>query len=96
MEILLALIFGAACGGVLHFVQPGRGSRGAALAPMLGAVLGAVPWLVLTWMGFTTASPALWLVSFLLPVVVVPLVLEALRRSRASHDERERARLGIA
>ena len=38
MDILLALIFGAAYGGVLHFLMPGRTSRGAALAPMIGAV----------------------------------------------------------
>ena len=36
MDILLALIFGAAYGGVLHFLMPGRTSRGAALAPMIG------------------------------------------------------------
>jgi uncharacterized membrane protein YeaQ/YmgE (transglycosylase-associated protein family) len=96
MEILLPLIAGAAYGAVLHFLMPGRDSRGAALAPILGALLGAAPWLAMTWAGLTTESPWLWLVSLAVPAAIVPLALIGLRRARATRDARERIRLGIA
>ncbi|GAA3915906.1 hypothetical protein [Microbacterium invictum] len=96
MQILLALIFGAAYGAVLHYTMPGRASRGVALAPIVGAVLGGLTWLVMTWLGFTLESPWLWLVSVIVPVVVVPVALTVLRRVRDAHDARERVRLRIA
>lgn len=96
MQIVIALVFGAAVGGVLHFLQAGRSSRGVALAPILGAFAGGLVWLALTWLGVTTLSPWLWLASFAAPLIVVPLVLMTLTRLRASHDAHERVRLGIA
>lgn len=96
MDILLALIFGAAYGGVLHFLMPGRTSRGAALAPMIGAVAGGATWLALTWAGLVTTDAWLWIVSLAVPAVVVPVALTVLTRTRASHDARERIRLNIA
>ncbi|MCT9820443.1 hypothetical protein N3K63_09140 [Microbacterium sp. W1N] len=96
MDIIIALVVGAAAGGVLHYLQPGRASRGAALAPVLGALVGALVWMILTWVGLTTLDPWLWLVSFAAPFVVVPATLAILARTRASHDAAERVRLGIA
>ncbi|RLK49100.1 hypothetical protein [Microbacterium telephonicum] len=96
MDIIIALVVGAAAGGVFHFLMPGRSSRGAALAPILGAAVGGLVWLGLTWAGLTTLDPLLWLVSFVAPFAVVPAVLAVLTRTRAAHDARERIRLGIA
>ena len=96
MQIVIALVFGAAAGGLLHFLMPGRASRGAALAPVLGTLVGGAVWMILTWAGLTTLSPWLWLASFAAPLVVVPLTLLTLTRARDAHDERERVRLGIA
>jgi len=96
VQILLALIFGATYGAALHFLMPGREARGAAFAPVLGAVLGGLVYAILTWVGVTADDLRLWLASLGAPIVVVPLVLIALTRSRATHDARERLRLGIA
>ncbi len=96
MDIIIALVVGAAVGGVLHFLQSDRSSRGAALAPLLGAFTGGAAWLALTWAGLTTLDPWLWLVSFAAPLIVVPVTLATLTRRRAAHDARERVRLGIA
>jgi len=96
MQIVIALVFGAAVGGLVHYLQRGRSLRGVALAPVLGAFVGGLAWLVMTWAGITTSSPALWLGSFAAPLVVVPLGLETLTRVRLAHDARERVRLGIA
>lgn len=96
MDILLAFIFGAALGAVLHYLMPGRASRGAALAPIVGAAAGGAPWLAFTWAGVTTMSVWIWIVSILVPVVIVPLCLLALTRIRATHDAEERLRLRIS
>lgn len=96
MDILLAFIFGGAYGGVLHYLMPGRPSRGSAVAPVLGAVLGGVVWMALTWAGLTTLDPWLWILSIAVPAVVVPAVLAVLTRTRANHDARERLRLKIS
>ncbi|MFT4135763.1 hypothetical protein [Microbacterium sp.] len=94
MEILLAYLVGAAVGALLHFLMAGRDTRGAALGPVLGALIGAAVWLAMTWTGATTLEPWIWLASFAAPLLVAPLIL-MLRRVRAAHDERERARLGL-
>ncbi len=96
MEILLGIIFGSTIGGVLHFLQPGRESRGTALAPVVGAVVGGLTWLVLTWAGVGTDNPWIWVLSIVLPALVVPVLLAVLTRSRAAHDAEERLRLKIA
>lgn len=94
MQILLALIVGAAIGTAAHFVAPARATRGAALGPLLGAVVGGLAWLVLTWAGLGLDSVWLWLSPLVASVVVYP-ALALLARARTAHDERERARLGI-
>jgi len=96
VDILLAFIFGGAYGGVLHYLMPGRTSRGAALAPVLGALLGGLAWAVLTWAGLTTTSPWLWVISLAVPAIVVPAALAVLTRVRATRDARERLRLKIS
>ncbi|MGB4777896.1 hypothetical protein [Microbacterium sp.] len=96
MEILLAFLFGTAYGAVLHYLMPGRTSRGGVLAPILGTVTGGAAWLALTWAGLDTTSPWLWLVSIAVPVAVVPVTLTILTRTRAAHDTRERVRMRIA
>ena len=96
MQILLALIFGAVYGGVLHGLMPGRASRGAVLAPMLGAVLSGLVYVALTWAGVTADNPWLWVASLGAAIVIVPLVLTVLTRTRATHDANERLRLKIS
>lgn len=96
MQILLAFIFGAVMGLVAHFVLPRRDLRGAALAPVTGALVGGAVWLALTWAGVATDNPLIWFASAVVPAVVVfPLVM-LLTRVRRSRDAREAARLKIA
>lgn len=82
-------------GAALHFLVGGRDTRGAALAPILGALISGIVWLAMTWAGITTESPWIWLASFTAPLLVAPALL-VLRRVRSVHDARERARLRIA
>ncbi|MCT9001418.1 hypothetical protein [Microbacterium memoriense] len=96
MEILLGFIFGATIGGVLHFLQPGRDARGTALSPIVGASVGGFTWLALTWAGIGADNPWIWVLSIVVPGIVVPIMLVLLTRSRAQHDAQERLRLKIA
>lgn len=95
MEIILALVFGAAVGAAIHFALPHRALRGRALAPVLGTVVAGLAWLALTWAGIGTESPWPWLSAIVLPAAVTAVAVTALTRARLAHDARERARLGI-
>lgn len=96
MQIVIALVLGAAVGALVHYLQGGRPYRGVAVAPIVGAFTGGLVWLVLTWLGLTTTDPLLWLLSFAAPPIVVPIVLAVLTRVRTAHDAHEQMRLGIA
>lgn len=95
MQILLAFLVGAAIGAALHFLVPGRGTRGVTLGPVLGAASAGLVWMILTWAGIGLDSPWLWLSAFVVPIVVTYPVLAILTRTRTTHDARERARLKI-
>ncbi|QLD10557.1 hypothetical protein [Microbacterium oleivorans] len=95
MQILLALIFGAAIGLAAEMLVRGRESRGAVLAPVLGALVAAAGWAALTWAGLGVADPAIWVTAIAAPAIVTPVVLSVLTRARAARDERERQRLRI-
>ncbi|GLJ79345.1 hypothetical protein [Microbacterium imperiale] len=95
MHILLALILGAAIGLAAELLVPGRDARGAALAPVMGALVAGAAWAMLTWFGVGITDPVIWVVAVLAPALIVPLVLIVLTRVRASRDAQERRRLRI-
>jgi uncharacterized membrane protein YeaQ/YmgE (transglycosylase-associated protein family) len=95
VQILLAFIVGAVIGATAHFLVPGRGTRGVALGPILGAAAAGLVWMVLTWAGVGLDSPWLWLSAFVAPAVVTFPALVILTRTRTAHDARERAQLKI-
>ncbi|MEQ6898913.1 hypothetical protein [Microbacterium sp. KR10-403] len=96
MQIVLALIFGGAVGALAHFTVGARDSRGAAIGPMVGAVVGSGLWALLTWAGLSSSNPWLWIASLGAPIVVVYVLLPVLAKLRAVHDQRRREQLGIA
>ncbi|MFT4219791.1 MAG: hypothetical protein QM611_04665 [Microbacterium sp.] len=95
MLILLALIFGAVVGLVVHFTLPHRDTRGSAVGATLGAVVGGGVWLAFTWLGMEQTG-WIWLASLAAPIAVVWLSVAVLSRARLAHDRRERERLKIA
>lgn len=88
MQVLLAIIFGAAVGIVVHLTLPHPQVRGVVLAPMIGAVVGGVTWTVMTWLGITISNPWIWVLSVLAPLVLTYPIVGALTRVRATRDER--------
>lgn len=95
MQILLALIAGAAIGAGLHFLVEGRATRGVAVAPTVGAAAAGLAWTILTWLGVGIDSPWIWLSAILVPVAVTWPTILVLARVRVARDARERARLKI-
>jgi len=95
MQILLALIVGAAIGTALHFVVAHRDTRGVVVGPIVGAVAAGLAWTILTWSGIGIDSPWPWLSALVVPFITWP-VLIVLARTRLAHDERERVRLKLS
>ena len=95
MQILLALIVGTLVGIAVHFVAGGRRTRGAALAPVIGAFLAGLVWMILTWAGLGLDSPWLWLSPLVVSWLAWPIVA-VLAHLREKHDVDERKRLRIA
>jgi uncharacterized membrane protein YeaQ/YmgE (transglycosylase-associated protein family) len=95
MQILIALIVGAALGLAVHFLVAHRSTRGAVIGPIVGALAAGLVWTILTWAGIGTDSVWLWLSMFVAAPVVAYPVLVLLSRARVSHDAAERARLKI-
>lgn len=94
MQILLALIIGGSIGVAVHYLAKGRGTRGVALAPILGAFIAGLVWMILTWAGLGIDSPFLWLSPLVVSWLAWPIV-SILARVRDAHDEAERKRLRI-
>jgi len=94
MQIILAFIVGAVIGVAVHYLAPGRDTRGVALAPMIGAFLSGLVWMILTWAGVGIDSVWLWLSPLVVSWLAWPVVA-LLARTRRAHDLEERKRLRI-
>ena len=95
MQIILALVVGAAIGIGLHFLIADRSTRGIVVAPVTGALAAGLAWTIMTWAGIGTDSIWLWLSMLIAPVILVYPVLVGLSRARIARDAAERARLKI-
>jgi len=95
MQILIALILGAALGLGVHFQLGGRSTRGVVLGPIVGALSAGLAWTILTWAGVGIDTLWPWLAALIVPLAVTYPVLILLTRFRVAHDASERARLRI-
>ncbi|MCK6081023.1 hypothetical protein KZX37_10660 [Microbacterium sp. EYE_5] len=96
MLIVLGLVFGALLGAGAHFALPHRQTRGVAVGPMLGALVGTATWTALTWAGTGPDQFWIWAAAIVVPAVVTAAAIVLLSRARIARDAAERARLGIA
>lgn len=95
MQILLALIAGAAIGALAHFTLGLRDTRGAALAPMIGAISAGATWLLLTWLGWGLDNVWLWLSAIVVPAVITYPAVILISGLRSAADARARERAGV-
>jgi uncharacterized membrane protein YeaQ/YmgE (transglycosylase-associated protein family) len=96
VQILIALIVGAAIGTAAHFHLSGRDTRGIALAPILGTLAAGAVWTILTWAGVGTDSFWLWVSPFIAAPLVTYPTIALLTRMRHAKDAARRVELGIA
>lgn len=88
MEILFAIVIGAAIGLVIRLIVPRRHEHGLMLLPMIAAAVTAVVWAALVWAGFTFDGGWIWWISLVLggaASLATAIVLPTLRRNA---DER--------
>ncbi len=98
MELLFAVLGGIILGAVAHVVVPWRASRGVLLGPVVGGVVAAVLWEVLTWAGWPYGGGWIWVVALVAAAVAAGVVEWLLGRRRRAADAEyfERVRAGGA
>jgi hypothetical protein len=63
MELLFVTIIGAGIGGLLRYLLPGRDKYGVLVLPAVAAVVTAIVWVGLVWLGWTFDGTWIWVVS---------------------------------
>lgn len=86
MELLFVALGGLILGLIAYYALPRRNLTGAALLPAFGAIVAALLWVALTWLGLKYDAPVIWLIT--LPVTAAATVAVALLlgRSRQRRD----------
>lgn len=96
MFILLAIIAGAVFGAIWELVIKPRDVRGVVLSGAIGAAVAAAIYTGVIWLGWGEGNVFTWLLSLGGSLVISLLATVIITRTRAAHDAKEAARLGIA
>lgn len=86
MEIIFVTVIGAALGGIIRYLVPGREAHGLAIMPGMGAAATALVWAILVWLGFTFDGGWIWTISLSVGVAASLATALVLPRVRAAHD----------
>ncbi|CAN5218336.1 hypothetical protein BH09ACT2_BH09ACT2_14300 [soil metagenome] len=86
MELLFVTLGGAILGLAARYGVPKRDTHGALLVPGIGAVVSAVVWAALTWLGWKFDGGWIWVVSLVAAAVVAVLASVFLGRQRTEQD----------
>jgi hypothetical protein len=96
MELLFVILIAAGLGFIVHFVVPGRDTRGALLLGALSASVAAFVWVVLLWLGFTFDGGWIWVFSLAAGTIAALVTAVLLPRRRRSNDRELLAKLSAA
>ena len=90
MEIVYAVVVGAAAALVLRYLLPGRETYGSVLLPAIGGAVTAAVWAGMSWLGFDFAGNWgwLWLASVGGAIVVTLIVGLLVSTRRQASDAR--------
>ncbi|MFM9920142.1 hypothetical protein [Lacisediminihabitans sp. H27-G8] len=86
MELLFVTLGGAILGLAARYGVPKRDTHGALLVPAIGAIVAAVVWAALTWVGWKFDGGWIWVVSLVAAGVVAILASVFLGRQRTAQD----------
>jgi O-antigen/teichoic acid export membrane protein len=87
MELLFVTLISFCIGLVARYLLPGRDSYGLALIPAISAIVTAVVWVGLTWLGWKFDGGWIWVVSLVAGGVVSLVLGLVVPRTRRHHDD---------
>jgi hypothetical protein len=87
MELLFVTLISFFIGLGARYALPGRDTYGVVLIPSISAIVTAVVWVGLTWLGWKFDGGWIWVVSLGAGVVVSLIAALTVPRVRRSHDE---------
>ena len=87
MELLFVTLISFCIGLGARYALPGRDTYGVALIPSISAVVTAVVWVGLTWLGWKFDGGWIWVVSLAAGGVVSLVLALILPRARRGHDK---------
>jgi hypothetical protein len=87
MELLFVTLISFCIGLAVRYALPGRDTYGVALIPALSAVVTAIVWVALTWLGWKFNGGWIWVASLGAGGVVALVLALVLPRSRRDRDE---------
>lgn len=86
MELLFVILISAGIGFLVHYVLPGRETRGALLLGSVSAAVASAVWVSLLWLGFTFDGGWIWVISLALGGIVAIVLAAALPPRRRAND----------
>ena len=87
MELLFVTLISFCIGLGARYALPGRDTYGVALVPSISAVVTAVVWVGLTWLGWKFDGGWIWVVSLGAAVVVSLVLVLSVPSLRRRQDE---------
>lgn len=87
MELLFVTLIAFCIGLLARYALPGRDTYGIVLVPCIAAIVTAIVWVGLTWLGWKFDATWIWVVSLAAAAVVSLVLVLVVPRTRRSHDE---------
>jgi hypothetical protein len=87
MELLFVVIIAFVVGLAVRFALPGHDTYGLVLLPAASAVVAAILWAALTWVGLKFDGGWIWAISLVAGGLVAVALALIVPRSRRSGDE---------
>jgi hypothetical protein len=87
MELLFVTLIAFCIGLLGRYALPGRDTYGVALIPSIAAVVTAIVWVGLTWLGWKFDGGWIWVVSLGAAAVVTLVLALILPRVRRTNDD---------
>ncbi len=87
MELLFVTLIGFGIGLAARYVLPGRDTYGVVLIPAISAILTAIVWVGLTWLGWKFDGGWIWVVSLAAGGVISLILGLTVPRARRGGDE---------
>ena len=86
MELLFVTLISFFIGLAVRYVLPGHDTYGVVLLPAVSAVVTAIVWVGLTWLGWKFDGGWIWLVSLAAGGVASLILALSIPRTRKHHD----------